>query len=73
MSEHINVQISGDYIELNKLLKFEGMVESGAQAKQIISDGYVVVNGQVATQTRKKLFHLDQVEINGYVLKILAG
>ena len=73
MSEHVNVQISGEFIELNKLLKFEGLVESGAQAKQIIAEGYVLVNGEVATQTRKKLFHLDLVEVNGHVLKVLAG
>lgn len=72
MSEHINVQISGEFIELNKLLKFEGLVESGAQAKQVIAEGYVLVNGEVATQTRKKLFHLDLVELNGHVLKVLA-
>lgn len=73
MSEHINVQISGEYIELNKLLKFEGLVESGAQAKQIIAEGFVLVNGEVASQTRKKIFHLDLVEVNGHVLKVLAG
>lgn len=72
MSEHVNVQINGEYIELNKLLKFEGVVESGAQAKQIIAEGYVLVNGEVATQTRKKIFHLDLVEVNGHVLKVLA-
>lgn len=72
MSEYINVQISGEFIELNKLLKFEGLVESGAQAKQVIAEGYVLVNGEVATQTRKKLFHLDLVEVNGHVLKVLA-
>lgn len=73
MSEHVNVQISGEFIELNKLLKFEGLVESGAQAKQIIAEGYVLVNGEVATQTRKKIFHLDLVEVNGHVLKVLVG
>lgn len=72
MSEYINVQISGEFIELNKLLKFEGLVESGAHAKQVIAEGYVLVNGEVATQTRKKLFHLDLVEVNGHVLKVLA-
>ncbi len=72
MSEHVNVQITGEYIELNKLLKFEGLVESGAQAKQVIAEGYVLVNGEVATQTRKKVFHLDLVEVNGHILKILA-
>lgn len=72
MSEHINVHINGEYIELNKLLKFEGLVESGAQAKQVIGEGYVLVNGEVASQTRKKVFHLDLVEVNGHVLKILA-
>ena len=73
MSEHVNVQITGEFIELNKLLKFEGLVESGAQAKQVIAEGYVLVNGEVETQTRKKVFHLDLVEVNGHVLKVLAG
>ena len=73
MSNYTNVVITGDYIELNKLLKFEGLVESGAHAKQIIAEGYVLVNGEIATQTRKKVFNSDLVEINGEVFRILSG
>jgi ribosome-associated protein len=73
MSNYTNVVITGDYIELNKLLKFEGLVESGAQAKQVIAEGYVLVNNEVATQTRKKIFNADLVEVNGEVLRIISG
>ena len=51
-----------EYIELNKLLKIEGLVSSGAEAKLSIDDGMVIVNGQVETRRRKNLYAGDIVE-----------
>lgn len=73
MSQNTNVVIKGEYIELNKLLKFENLVESGGQAKIVISEGLVALNGEVVTQTRKKVFIGDLVEFNGEFLRIVSG
>lgn len=67
-----DVEIRDTYIELNKLLKFEGLVESGGQAKQLIADGYVFVNDQECRVVRKKLVSGDVVDFNGHVMRIKA-
>ena len=67
-----DVEIRDTYIELNKLLKFEGLVESGGQAKQLIADGYVFVNDQECRVVRKKLVNGDVVDFNGHVMRIKA-
>ncbi|MBS9780410.1 MAG: RNA-binding S4 domain-containing protein [Moraxellaceae bacterium] len=56
------IEINQEPIELFKLLKFEGLVESGAMAKNVIADGYVKLNGAVETQKRKKVMVGDIVE-----------
>ncbi len=56
------VTISAEPIELYKLLKFEGMVASGGEAKHVIAEGLVLLNGQVETRKRKKIVAGDIVE-----------
>ena len=56
------IEISEEPIELYKILKFEKMVASGGEAKYVISEGYVIVNGKVETRKRKKIFSGDVVE-----------
>ena len=73
MSQNTSVVIKGDFIELNKLLKFENLVESGGLAKIVIAEGMVTLNGEVITQTRKKVFDGDVVEFNGEYLRIIAN
>lgn len=55
-------------VELFKLLKFEGLVGSGGEAKHVISEGLVSVNGVVETQKRKKIVVGDEIEFNGHVM-----
>lgn len=50
-----------EFIELNKLLKILSLVESGGQANLFITDGQVMVNGEVETAKRKKLREGDVV------------
>lgn len=57
-----DVIISHEPVELYKILKFEGMVASGGDAKSVIADGQVVVNGKVETQKRKKIVSGDIIE-----------
>ncbi len=49
------VDINKEPVELFKILKFEGIVASGGQAKLVISDGQVTVNGEVETRKRRKV------------------
>ena len=49
-----NVCITREPVELYKILKFEGLVASGGEAKLVIADGQVTVNGAVETRKRKK-------------------
>jgi ribosome-associated protein len=55
------VEISEEPIALYKILKLENLVGSGGEAKYVIAQGRVVVNGRVETQKRKKIFSGDVV------------
>lgn len=55
-------EISEEPIELYKILKFKNMVASGGEAKYVISEGRVTVNGKVEARKRKKIFSGDVVE-----------
>jgi ribosome-associated protein len=57
--------IRDSYIELYKILKRENMAASGGEAKFIISEGMVMVNGEVETRKRRKTVAGDVVECNG--------
>lgn len=52
-------------VELYKVLKFEGLVGSGAQAKMVIDEGLVLVNGEIETRRRRKILHGDRIEFEG--------
>lgn len=54
-----------DFIKLGQVIKAAGLVESGVEAKIVIQDGEVKVNGVVETQRGKKLFGGEVVEYNG--------
>ena len=57
------VQITKEPVELYKILKFEGIVNSGGQAKSVIEDGLVMLNGKVETQKRKKIMSGDVISL----------
>lgn len=58
------VEITREPIELYKVLKFEGMANSGGHAKAAIAAGQVMLNGQLETQKRKKVTSGDTIEFN---------
>lgn len=64
------VEITHEPVELFKILKFEGIADSGAMAKNIIAEGYVLLNGEVETQKRKKIVSGDVIEVNGLKLEV---
>lgn len=57
-------------IHLDQFLKAHGLVATGGQAKVLIQDGQVLVNGQVETRRRKQLRHGDRVEFEGELLTV---
>ncbi|PHS23430.1 MAG: RNA-binding protein [Methylophaga sp.] len=65
-----NVVLKRSPTELFKILKFEGLASSGAEAKMVIASGIVKVNGKTETQKRKKIVAGDTIEFDGNVLEI---
>ena len=65
--------INKEPVELFKILKFEGIVGSGGEAKMVISDGSVKVNGTVETQKRKKIVSGDTIEFMDELYKVTLG
>jgi ribosome-associated protein len=64
------VDITREPVELYKILKFEGIVASGGEAKLVIADGQVTVNGEVETRKRKKIVSGDTIVFGGETLQI---
>ena len=59
------IVLRDDFIKLGQAIKAAGLVESGVEAKIVIQDGEVKVNGVVETQRGKKLFGGEVVEYHG--------
>jgi len=57
-----DVVINSEPVELYKILKFEGVVGSGGQAKAVIAEGLVLVNGEVETRKRRKILDGDVIK-----------
>ncbi len=66
----IIAELKEEFVELYKILKFEGLVDSGGMAKQIIADGQVIVNGEVETRKRKKIIAGDKIEYSGQSIDV---
>jgi len=64
------VEISKEPVELYKILKFEGMADTGAEAKSVIAEGKVLVNGKVETRKRKKIVSGDIVEFGKEIIRV---
>ncbi|MFK7976678.1 MAG: RNA-binding S4 domain-containing protein [Halioglobus sp.] len=64
------VEITREPVELYKILKFEGLVTSGGEAKLLIADGQVTVNGEVETRRRRKMHSGDVIEFRGDQLQL---
>ncbi len=59
------IAIKTEFIKLDQLLKFSGVADIGSEAKQMVLDGIVNVNGEVCTMRGKKIRPGDFVEITG--------
>jgi len=65
-----DVTINKEPVELYKILKFEGLVSTGGEAKLAIGGGLVMVNGEVETRKRRKIVGGDKIEFGGETLGI---
>ncbi|WP_417748604.1 RNA-binding S4 domain-containing protein [Rosistilla oblonga] len=59
-----------DSIRLDNFIKLTGVVGTGGQAKMLIQNGEVTVNGEVETRRRKKLTIGDEIEVLGEVFRV---
>ena len=64
------IEITSEPLELYKILKIDGVVGSGGQAKMVIAEGQVLVNGVVETQKRKKIVAGDIIEFAGVSIRV---
>ncbi|WP_217512317.1 RNA-binding S4 domain-containing protein [Vibrio metschnikovii] len=62
--EAIGVQVDNQPIELYKVLKLANAVSGGGEAKHVIAEGYVAVNGELEARKRRKLYDGDLIEFN---------
>ncbi len=65
------IKLREEYIKLGQALKAAGLVGSGVDAKLMIQDGLVKVNGNIETQRGKKLYDGDLVEFEKEQIKII--
>ena len=65
------IKLRDEFIKLGQALKAVGLVESGVEAKIVILDGEVKVNGETELQRGKKLYDGDIVSFRGEEIKIV--
>lgn len=63
-------KLKDEFIKLGQLLKAAGLVGSGTDAKFVIQDGLVLVNGEIETRRGKKIYDGDLVEFDGNQVKV---
>ena len=71
-ADKIIAELETEFVELYKILKFEGLAESGGNAKQAISEGLVSVNGEVETRKRKKIRAGDQIDFIDHHIDVIG-
>lgn len=59
-----------EFIKLGQALKAVGFVESGVEAKEVIQEGLVLVNGEVDTRRGRKLYEGDVVSFENQTIEI---
>ncbi len=64
-------KLKDEFIKLGQLLKASGLVFSGVDAKIVIQEGRVKVNGETETRRGKKIYPGDQIEFEGNQVKVV--
>jgi ribosome-associated protein len=66
----VDVPIRDDSIRLGQFLKLASLIDSGSDAKEVIADGLVTVNGDVETRRGRQLQHGDVVAFEGRAARV---
>lgn len=69
--EIIKLRPQDEFIKLGQALKAAGLVESGVEAKDVIQNGLVLVNGEIDTRRGRKLYPGDVASFDGNEIKIV--
>ena len=64
------IYLKEEFIKLGQALKAAGFVESGVEAKEVIQEGLVLVNGEIDTRRGRKLYKGDIVSFENKTIKI---
>lgn len=67
------IEITTEYIKLQDLLKLAGLTYTGGEAKVMVQEGLVKVNGEVCTMRGKKIRPGERVEFGGKTLEVRYG
>ena len=65
------IAIKDEFIKLGQALKLAGVVEDGVEAKFVIQDGLVKVNGEVDERRGRKVYEGDVISFNGQDIKVI--
>ena len=68
--EIIRIRKGDEFIKLGQALKATGLVESGVEAKEVIQNGLVMVDGEIDTRRGRKLFGGELVQFDGEQIQI---
>ncbi|MGQ7844608.1 RNA-binding S4 domain-containing protein [Granulosicoccus sp. 3-233] len=66
------VFLRSEPVELYKILKFEGLAASGAEAKLLIDEGLVQVNGEDEFRRRRKIVNNDRIHFDGRLYRVVT-
>lgn len=67
----MEIKIRDEFIKLGQALKLAGVVEEGVEAKFVIQDGLVKVNGEVDERRGRKVYEGDVISFNGQDIKVI--
>lgn len=70
--KYMEISIKDDFIKLGQAMKLAGLVESGVEAKMVIEDGRVYVNGVIDTRRGKKLYNGDSFVFEGQKVTVVS-
>jgi len=73
MKKTEKIEINTEFIKLDSLLKFAALTGTGGEAKFVIAEGMVTVNGEVCTQRGKKIYPGDKVCLNEFELAVVKA
>ena len=68
----MEVTIRDDFIKLGQALKMAGLVRDGVEAKAVITEGLVTVNGEVDTRRGRKVYKGDTIAFDGNEIKVIG-